>query len=111
MLKILWTLFSGFGLLVFVGFILIGAFIADHWQELLLVLLFLSLLLLGAFVFTVIGMLAKDDIFKEGMKDFLTWLKWVIIPASLQSDELKDKIKKLQIQYGEASDKQATEDL
>ena len=99
MLKALWTLFSGFGLLVFLGFVFIGAFITDHWQELLLVLLFLGLLLLGAFVLTVIVELSKDNSFKESMGDFLTWLQWGIVPEGLRSEELKDKIKEIQVRY------------
>jgi len=31
MLKALWALFSGFGLLVLLAFIFIGAFATDHW--------------------------------------------------------------------------------
>ena len=37
--------------------------------------------------------------FKESMGDFLTWLQWGIVPEGLRSEELKDKIKEIQVRY------------
>lgn len=82
---------------------MIVAFITDHWRELLLVVLFLGVLILGAFSLTVIVMLGKDDSFKESMGDLITWLKLVIIPESIISE--KDKIQKLRIKHQALQDK------
>ncbi|MYF20759.1 MAG: hypothetical protein F4218_09155 [Synechococcus sp. SB0677_bin_5] len=110
MLKAIWTVFSGFGMLVLIGFILIGAFITDHWRELLGLLLFLGLLVLGAFICTFIVTFIVTLVKDEVIGDSITWLKWGILPEGLRSKELKDKIKKLQIKYGEASDKEAAQE-
>jgi len=102
-LNALWTLFSWFGLMVLLAFIFLGAFITDHWQDLLLVFMFLGFLVLGAFGFAVAAFLLKDNAFKEGMGDFLVWLQWVILPERLRSADLKRKIKELGVKY--ATDK------
>ena len=106
MFKLLEILLSIFGLPVLLGFFFIGVFIVEHWQVFLAVLLFLGLLLLGISVFIFIGTLAKDNTFKEGMGDFLTWIKWGIIPEVLRSEELKDKIKMVQVKYDNDSKEQ-----
>ncbi|MXX08822.1 MAG: hypothetical protein F4Z67_04175, partial [Synechococcus sp. SB0667_bin_8] len=79
MLKALWTLFSGFGLAVFLLFVFIGAFITDHWQELLLVLPFLGFLLLGIVVFIFVTTLAQDNALKDSTGDLCIWLHWGIV--------------------------------
>ncbi|MYK07354.1 MAG: hypothetical protein F4040_06575 [Synechococcus sp. SB0670_bin_20] len=104
MLKALWTLFSGFGLAVFLLFVFIGAFITDHWQELLLVLPFLGFLLLGIVVFIFVTTLAQDNAFKESTGDLWIWLQWGIVPERLQSEGLKKKIKELRVKYGTDND-------